>query len=58
VVLKRSVVVTLESAAMKSKATQIEKLASGIHEDAGNAETKVLDLISEAETLLALDRLN
>lgn len=43
---------------VKSKATQIEKLASGIQEDTGNAEKKVLDLVSEAETLLALDRLN
>jgi len=47
---------------VKSKATQIEKLASGIQEDTGNAEKKVLDFVSdfvsEAETLLALDRLN
>ncbi len=43
---------------VKTKATQIEKLASGIQEDTGNAEDKVLDLVQEAETLLAPDLLN
>jgi hypothetical protein len=37
---------------VKTKATQIEKLADGIHQDSANAETKILGLIGEAETLL------
>ena len=43
---------------VKTKATQIEKLATGIHEDTGNAENKVLDLVREAELLLAPDLSN
>ena len=43
---------------VKTKATQIEKLAGGIHQDSGNAENKILGLISEAETLLIVDTPN
>jgi hypothetical protein len=41
---------------VKSKATQIENLADGIHEDSRNAETTILGLLSEAEALLVDDR--
>jgi len=43
---------------VKTKATQIEKLAGGIQEDSGNAEKRILGLVGEAEALLAADSVN
>jgi hypothetical protein len=37
---------------VKSKASQIRNLADGVHEDATGAESRVIDLLREAEALL------
>jgi len=57
VIALRSVLVKVKDAAsslrnVKSKASQVKKLADGIHADADGTESKILELLEEAETQL------
>lgn len=43
---------------VKSKASQIEKLADGIQSDSGETERTILRLVTDAESLLSLEKSN
>jgi len=43
---------------VKSKASQIEKLANGIQADSGETERIILGLVADAESLLSLEKAN